>query len=168
MGESKGLNYSQTRITVSTVGIVHIIREIADSDFKFYLAVSLICADNDKRQGLVPINSKYPLEELISACSYYNKKKGEIYFEYILFDGVNDSTEDAHTLVNALKGLKYKVNLIPYNNTGLGELRAPARERILAFQDVIKRAGKMAFIRKEKGADIAAACGQLAGQKAKG
>ena len=168
LSEKKGYNYSQRRITVSTVGIVAVIKEIADSDFKFYLAVSLIAAENEKRSKLIPMNKKYPLREIIEACKYYYRKtKEEVFIEYILFDGVNDSPEHAEALAALLRGVKCKINLIPYNNVAGLPFKAPERDKVTAFQTILIEYGYKAFIRREKGADIAAACGQLAAAETK-
>jgi 23S rRNA (adenine2503-C2)-methyltransferase len=165
ISDGKGMNFSQSRITISTVGITNVIREIAAGKYKFNLAVSLVIADDEKRSGLMPMNKKYTLKDILSACKYYNKETDrEITFEYILFNGVNDSIEDAEKLLKTLRGIDYKINLIPYNSVEGKEFSKPERQRVQMFQDVLMAAGKKAFIRREKGADIAAACGQLAGR----
>jgi len=169
LSDRKGYNYSQTRITVSTAGIVPVIKEIAENNFKFGLAISLIAADNDLRTKIMPLNKKYPLEEIVKASRYYNEKTGEgITFEYVLFNGLNDSPHEAKKLIALLRGIDYKINLIPYNDAetccGVSlRLKKPDKERVLSFQKVLTTAGVKAFIRKEKGADIFGACGQLAG-----
>lgn len=169
LSDNKGLNFSLTRVTISTVGITPVIREIADAKYKFNLAVSLISADDVKRSGLMPYNKKYTLKDIISAVKYYNKETGRgVTFEYILFNGVNDSEDDAVKLVETLRGVDYMVNLIPYNSVTGKEFIRPTRDKILRFQEIIINSGKKAFIRREKGADIAAACGQLAGEKGLG
>jgi 23S rRNA (adenine2503-C2)-methyltransferase len=165
LSDNKGMNFSQTRVTVSTVGITPVIREIADAKYKFNLAISLITADDEKRSDLMPFNRKYTLKDIISAIKYYNKKtERKVTIEYILFDGINDSEEDAEKLLKALRGTEYMVNLIPYNSVSGREFSKPGRDKTIRFQTILIDAGKKAFIRREKGADIAAACGQLAGK----
>ncbi|MEI7641183.1 MAG: 23S rRNA (adenine(2503)-C(2))-methyltransferase RlmN [bacterium] len=166
LSDAKGHNFSQTRITVSTAGIVPVIKEIADSEYKFNLAISLITADDNIRYKLMPITKKYSLKEVIAAARYYNAKHKEpVMFEYILFKGLNDSPDDALKVLKLLKGLDYKINLIPYNSVSEKDYHKPAREVTLKFQKVLVDAGVKAFIRREKGSDIAGACGQLAGKK---
>lgn len=166
LSDNKGMNFSQTRITISTVGITPVIREIADGNYKFNLAISLITADDAKRSDLMPFNRKYTLKDIISAVKYYNKvTEREVTFEYIMFDGINDSEEDAELLLKTLRGTEYWVNLIPYNSVTGKEFVKPIRDKTIRFQTILIEAGKKAFIRREKGADIAAACGQLAGDR---
>ncbi|MCE5300085.1 MAG: 23S rRNA (adenine(2503)-C(2))-methyltransferase RlmN [Spirochaetia bacterium] len=165
LGDEKGFNFSQYRITVSTIGVVPVIKEIAKGPYKFGLAISLISADDTIRSRIVPMNKKYPLADIIAACRVYNKEKdAEVTFEYPMFDGVNDTITDAHKLLDRLKGVKYKVNLIPYNSVKAFNLNKPSREKVAAFQNLLRDAGINTFIRKEKGADIAGACGQLAAE----
>jgi 23S rRNA (adenine2503-C2)-methyltransferase len=147
------------------VGITPVIREIADAKYKFNLAISLITADDEKRSDLMPFNRKYTLKDIISAIKYYNKKtERKVTIEYILFDGINDSEEDAEKLLKALRGTEYMVNLIPYNSVSGREFSKPIRDKTIRFQTILIDAGKKAFIRREKGSDIAAACGQMAGK----
>lgn len=165
ISDKNGKNFSQTRITVSTIGIVPKIKEIAESDFKFYLAISLIAADDKLRSELVPFNEKYGLEEIIKISRYYNKKtEREITYEYVMLKDKNDSDEDAKKIIKILKGIKCKINLIPYNMNEKFEFKKPETDRVFKFQEILKEAGFKVFIRKEKGSDISAACGQLAGK----
>jgi len=164
LSDNKGMNFSMTRVTVSTVGITPVIREIADAGYKFNLAVSLITADDAKRSDLMPFNKKYTLKDIVSAIKYYNKEtERQVTIEYIMFDGINDSEDDAEKLIKTLRGLDYMVNLIPYNSVSGREFTRPMRDKTIRFQTILIESGKKAFIRREKGADIAAACGQLAG-----
>ncbi|RPJ07529.1 MAG: radical SAM protein, partial [Spirochaetaceae bacterium] len=161
----KCFGMSRRHLTVSTAGIVPGIRTCADESFPCRLAVSLHSAKNQVRDVLVPINRKYPLEELKIALRYYaDLTKNRITFEYILIDNVNDSTDDARELCNFINGLPSFVNLIPYNAVGQTGYRRPSGKRIANFADVLARAGIEACIRQEKGADIHAACGQLTQQ----
>ena len=165
IADKKGLNFSQKRITVSTVGIVPVIKQIADLNLKINIAISLICIDDNVRSELMPVNKKYSLSEIIKAAAYYNKKTGqEITFEYVMFKDINDSEKDARNLVNKLKSVNYKINLIPYNNSLNKKFEKPEYNKILNFQEILKNQGIKVFIRKEKGADIKAACGQLAAE----
>ncbi len=163
--DKDGSNFSQTRITVSTIGIVPVIKKIADENLRFYLAVSLVAANDNLRWKLVPFNKKYPLKEIINVSGYYNKKtKKEITYEYVLLKGINDSENDAKEITKILKGIKCKINLIPFNAKLNSEFKRPDEKNILNFQKILIENGYKTFIRKEKGTDISAACGQLAGE----
>ncbi len=164
MSDNKGHNFPQTRITVSTVGVVPVIRELAESRLQIKLAVSLITADEKRRAELAPIDKKYPLREVIEAAGYYCAKTSKaVFFEYILFDGLNDSPEDARKLLELIKDMNCKVNLIIYNRTAGGGALAPGRlDKAKDFQKVLVGAGIRTHLRRERGADISAACGQLA------
>ena len=165
ISDKSGRNFSQSRITVSTIGIVPKIKEIAESDLKFYLAISLVAADDKMRSELVPFNEKYGLKDIIEISRYYNEKtEREITYEYVMLQNKNDSDEDAKKIIKILKGIKCKINLIPYNVNEKFEFKKPETERVLKFQKILLDAGFKVFIRKEKGSDISAACGQLAGK----
>ena len=157
-----GVGIGARRITISTSGLAPQIRELAEQPMQVRLAVSLHGARDEVRQTIMPVNRKYPLAELLAACEYYvGIKKQRITFEYILIRDVNDSIEDAEALVLAAQRVDAKVNCIPYNVVeGLDWIR-PEEERQDAFMAVLKRAKVNATIRREKGHDIAAACGQL-------
>ncbi len=159
-----GPNFSNRHVTVSTSGIVPEMRRFGEeTDVK--LAVSLNATTDEVRSALMPLNRKWPLRELLAACRDFPMKKGRrITFEYVLLGGVNDSDEDAHRLARLVKGIPAKVNLIPYNeNPGLG-FRAPEPSRVEAFQEILVRANVTAVVRRNRGRDIAAACGQLAAE----
>lgn len=173
LSDNKGCNFPQSRITVSTVGVVPVIKELADSRLAVKLAVSLITADEEQRAGLAPIGKKYPLSGIMEAARYYCARTGKaVFFEYVLFDGLNDSPQDARKLLELVKGAVCKVNLIIYNpgpssalNVRAGqsaELRPCRMEKAREFQRMIMAAGIRAHLRRERGADIGAACGQLA------
>jgi 23S rRNA (adenine2503-C2)-methyltransferase len=127
------------------------------------LAVSLNATTDEVRTALMPLNRRWPLRDLLAACRSFPMKKGRrITFEYVLLGGVNDSDEDAVRLSRLVKGIPAKVNLIPYNeNPGLG-FRAPVPGRVEAFRDRLVLANVTAVVRRNRGGDIAAACGQLA------
>ena len=156
---------SKYRVTVSTSGIVPALKKLAEvSDVT--LAVSLHAPDNALRDQLVPINRKYPLEQLIPACRDFlnGDRRRKITWEYVMLDGVNDSDRQAKQLVRLLQGTPSKVNLIPFNPFPGTGYRSSSPERILAFRDRLMRAGIMTMTRKTRGEDIAAACGQLVGR----
>jgi 23S rRNA (adenine2503-C2)-methyltransferase len=156
---------SKFRVTLSTSGIVpniYRLREVADVS----LAVSLHAPNNELRDRLVPINRKYPLEELLPACRFYiaNDKRRRVTWEYVMLDGVNDSISHAKQLIRLLEGIPSKLNLIPFNpfpNSGFG---TTPPERLEAFRQRLMRSGLLAFTRKTRGDQIAAACGQLVGR----
>lgn len=156
---------SKYRVTISTSGIVPALkklRELCDIS----LAVSLHAPDNALRDELVPINRKYPLEELIPACREFVRgdKRRKVTWEYVMLDGVNDSLQHAKALIRLLEGTPSKVNLIPFNPfPGAGYRVSPA-ERVEVFRQRLKRSGIIATTRKTRGDDIDAACGQLVGK----
>ncbi len=157
-----GINLGARRITVSTSGLAPQIRQLADQPLQIRLAISLHGATDPVRAQIMPVNKKYPLAVLLDACRYYHqRKKQKLTFEYILIDNVNDTEEQALALAGIAAGLDAKVNLIPYNTVeGLPWTRPPlARQQ--AFQIVLRARGVQSTLRREKGHDIAAACGQL-------
>ncbi len=157
-----GVGIGARRITLSTSGLAPQIRLLAEQSMQVRLAVSLHGARDEVRQQIMPVNRKYPLAELLDACEYYmERKKQRITFEYILIREVNDTLEDAAALVQVAQRVDAKVNCIPYNLVdGLDWVR-PEESRQDAFMAVLKRAKVSATIRREKGHDISAACGQL-------
>lgn len=164
--DHKGFAFPQTKITVSTCGIVPKIKALADSGLRVNLAVSIVTADAKQRSRLMPVNKKYPLAEVIKAVKYYNQKaKRQVFFEYIMFDGINDNPEDAEKLYEIIKDTDCKVNLIIYNTVKGGEFSSARDEKTKAFQKILVDKGIRTYQRREKGADISAACGQLAGEK---
>lgn len=160
--DPNGLAFSHRRVTLSTVGIVPRMRQLGQ-DSPVNLAVSLHAAEDALRDELMPINRTYPLADLMRACRDYPlPTRKRITFEYILLDGVNDSPRQARDLVHILHGVRAKVNLIPFNPHPGAPYGAPPEERILAFQEVLQKARLTAIIRKSRGHEISAACGQLA------
>jgi 23S rRNA (adenine2503-C2)-methyltransferase len=156
---------SKSRVTLSTSGIVpniHRLREVSDVS----LAVSLHAPNNELRDRLVPINRKYPLEELIPACREFIRgdKRRKITWEYVMLDGINDSDRHAKQLIRLLEGTPSKLNLIPFNPFPGTEYRTSAPERVEAFRQRLMRSGLIAITRKTRGDDIDAACGQLVGR----
>ncbi len=156
---------SRRRVTVSTSGIVPAIDRLRDT-VPVALAVSLHAPDDDLRNELVPINRKYPLRELMAACGRYLEKSPRdfITFEYVMIDGVNDSDAHARALLARVHGVGAKFNLIPFNPFSASGFRRSRPERIRRFQEILLDAGYVATVRKTRGDDIDAACGQLAGQ----
>ncbi|TFG37364.1 MAG: 23S rRNA (adenine(2503)-C(2))-methyltransferase RlmN [Syntrophobacterales bacterium] len=158
------LGISKRRITVSTCGIIPMIYRLG-SDACVNLAVSLNATDNETRSYLMPINNKYPLEELIQACREYPMpRRRMITFEYILIDSINDRKEDIKRLSRMMKGIHCKFNLIPFNEFPESEFKRPSKERIHNFRDMLMKNNFTATVRPSKGTDILAACGQLSGK----
>jgi 23S rRNA (adenine2503-C2)-methyltransferase len=158
----EGPNFSHRHITVSTVGLVPMIERFGkETDVK--LAISLNATQDEQRDRLMPINKRWKIADLLEACRKFPLRQGRrITFEYVLMRAVNDSLEDAHRLAALLRGIPAKVNLIPYNeNPGLG-FEATQEDRAEAFRAILAAAHVAAYIRQNRGRDIAAACGQLA------
>lgn len=156
------MKISKRRITLSTGGIVPKILELAGRAPKINLAISLNATTDEVRDRLMPINKKYPLTTLLDACRRFPlEPRSRITFEYVMIEGVNDTADDAKRLIRLLKGISSKVNLIPFNPFEGSEYGRPADERVLAFQEMLQRGNITALIRKSKGQDIRAACGQL-------
>ncbi|MFN2377091.1 MAG: 23S rRNA (adenine(2503)-C(2))-methyltransferase RlmN [Candidatus Binatia bacterium] len=161
-----GLGISPRRITVSTVGLVpQLERLVQDTDV--HIAISLGSAVSEVRDGLMPINRRYPLEELIGACSRLGlPRRKRITFEYTLLAGVNDDLAAADAVVSLLRGLPVKLNLIPFNEWEGSGFRRPEEARVVAFQERVLGAGIHTTVRASRGRDIQAACGQLAAKAA--
>jgi len=159
----KMVSFSPRRITLSTAGLVPQIRKLGESGLNVNLAVSLNATTNAVRDRVMPaINKRYPIETLLRACRDYPlPPRRRLFFEYVLLKGVNDSETDARRLLQLLKGLRCKVNLIPFNEYPGSPFARPDDETVLRFQAILLKAGFSAFIRKSRGRDILAACGQL-------
>jgi 23S rRNA (adenine2503-C2)-methyltransferase len=154
--------FSPRRITVSTVGLVSGIERLAKETLKVNLAISLHATSNEIRDRIMPVNRGFAIEELLAACRRFPLPfRQRMTFEYVLLDGINDSVEDARRLVKLLKGIRGKINLIPFNDWEGSSFARPPLPRILAFQAVLLEHGITATIRWSKGEDIGAACGQL-------
>jgi 23S rRNA (adenine2503-C2)-methyltransferase len=168
MADPKGLHIVPRRVTVSTAGIVPRILELATIPDRPHLAISLAAPTDELRNQLMPINKKWPLDALLSACKEFEKslKPGERFtFEYVMLEGVNDSDEQARQLANLLnrhKLARVKVNLIPHNPAEPLPYRPSSWERIESFKGILASKGVNAFVRRPRGRDIYAACGQLA------
>jgi 23S rRNA (adenine2503-C2)-methyltransferase len=160
--ENDGFNFGERRFTISTVGLVPMIRKFAEEKRQINLAISLHAADNELRSRLLPINKKYPIEDLLEACDeYIQKTKRRITFEWALIKSVNDTQEQAHLLASKIKGLLCHVNLIPLNPTEQFSGARSTLERAKIFQTIIESAGIHCTIRLRRGIDIQAGCGQL-------
>jgi 23S rRNA (adenine2503-C2)-methyltransferase len=157
-----GIGIGARHITVSTSGLAPRIRDLADQPAQIRLAISLHGATDEVRQKIMPVNRKYNLATLIDACAYYiEKKRQRITFEYILIENVNDGLDQAHELARLAGMLKAKINLIPYNTVQGLTWHRPSRTRQHVFFRALEKCGVEATIRREKGHDINAACGQL-------
>ncbi len=156
-----GLGFSSRRVTVSTAGLVSKLSALGN-ETRVNLAVSLNATDNKTRDFLMPVNKKYPIEELLDACRKYNLRPGsKITFEYILIKGINDSAENANRLAELLKGMRSKINLIPFNEHEGSDFRRPEESVISNFREILAKKGCTTMVRRSKGEDISAACGQL-------
>src|SRR6185503_1248929 len=161
--DEEGFSIAPRRVTLSTAGIVPRIYDLAKEELRPRLAISLTAATDELRNQLFPINRKYPLDELIEACrSFPLGERERLTFEYVMLAGVNDSDLDARNLTRRLAGLRAKVNLIPHNPAPELPYRSSSMDRILAFQKILTERGLPSFIRRPRGQDISAACGQLA------
>ena len=160
--DPQAFGFSPRRITVSTVGLVSGIERLAKENLRVNLAISLHATSNEIRDRIMPVNRGFAIEELLAACRRFPLPfRQRMTFEYVLLDGVNDSVEDARRLVKLLKGIRGKINLIPFNDWEGSGFARPPLARILAFQAVLLEHGITATIRWSKGEDIGAACGQL-------
>lgn len=164
MTSDSGLGISRRKITLSTCGLIPMIRRLGE-EACVNLAVSLNAADDATRSRLMPVNREYPIAALLDACRRYEMpRRRRITFEYILMDGVNASLEDARRLARLLKGQRCKINLIAFNEYPGSAFRTPPRETIDAFRSFLIERKFTAILRASRGADILAACGQLSGE----
>jgi len=166
MIEPEGMAFSHRKITLSTAGLIPQMARLG-KESPVNLAISLHAPDDELRSELMPINRKYPLAELMAACRKYPlAPRKRITFEYILLDGVNDDPRQAQSLIRLLRGVKAKVNLIPFNPHPASPFRKPSEKRVYAFQEALHQAQFTAIVRQSRGEDIGAACGQLAARAA--
>jgi 23S rRNA (adenine2503-C2)-methyltransferase len=162
----EGLNMASDRITVSTAGIAKMIRKLGDDNVKFNLALSLHAANDEKRSKIMPINESNTLDVLGEALAYYHSKtKGIVTFEYIVFKDFNDTIKDAEELLAFSKYVPSKVNLIEYNSIEGGEFQNTSGNKLYRFQRYLEDNGLTATLRRSRGKDIDAACGQLANKR---
>jgi 23S rRNA (adenine2503-C2)-methyltransferase len=157
-----GMNIGARRITISTSGLIPQMERLAAEGLQIELSVSLHSADDKTRSMLMPVNKRYPLKDLVAACRAYRAKTGrQVTFEYILISKLNSSLADARKLGTILQGFDCKVNLIPLNEAGMPGFEAPIKTEVLSFKAALIKAGIHATVRKSRGEDIEAACGQL-------
>jgi len=162
LADEHGFAMSSRRITLSTVGVLPALERLATEPFMPNLAISLHATTEDQRDMLVPINRKYGLKELLDACRRFPLKRRErITFEYVLLRDVNDTPEDARRLVRLLNGIKGKVNLLPLNEAAGIPFERPSDDRVNRFARILSDHGMTVSVRKSRGRDIRAACGQL-------
>lgn len=163
LNDPRGYNLGARRFTISTVGLVPMIRRFAEEKRQVNLAISLHAADDEQRSALLPVNRKYPIQQVIEAChEYVEKTSRRVTFEWALIRDVNDTPETARKLAGLLKGLICHVNVIPLNPTRDYTGQATTRERARAFCDILNAAGIPCTIRIRRGIEIQAGCGQLA------
>lgn len=166
VSSSDGLAMSPQRITLSTVGLPRMIKKLADDNVRFNLAISLHSANNKKRNEFMPVNRRNSLDELSEAIIYFNQKTGQrVTFEYLLMDGVNDSLNDAKELAEYCKSFPVKINVIEYNATSDKRFKKSSNEAFDKFVTFLKGRNMIVNVRRSRGMDIDAACGQLAGKK---
>jgi 23S rRNA (adenine2503-C2)-methyltransferase len=159
----EGLGMAPKRITLSTVGIPKMIKKLADDEVRFNLAISLHSAINETRSRLMPINDSSPLEDLAEALKYwYQKTKRKVTYEYVIWEGINDDERHARALAKFCKIIPSKVNIIQYNPIDEGEFRQAKQEAVDLYVRILEQNGIVAKVRKSRGQDIDAACGQLA------
>ena len=162
LNQKEGFDMHPKRVTLSTVGLVPMMDKLAQEDLMPNLAVSLHAATEEQRRAIVPPTKKYSLQDIIDACKRFPlSKRRRIMFEYVMLAGVNDSDEDARKLVKVLAGVKAKVNLLPLNAAAGIPFERPSDERVNCFAKILADRGLMVSVRKSRGRDIGAACGQL-------
>jgi len=168
VADEHGLAVSPRRVTLSTVGVLPALEKLATEPVMPNLAISLHSTTEDQRDMLVPINRKYGLKELLDACRRFPVKRRErITFEYVMLNGVNDTPEDARRLVRLLHGIRGKVNLLPLNEAAGIPFERPSDERVNRFAQILSDHGVTVSVRKSRGRDIRAACGQLITESSK-
>lgn len=162
LNDPRGFSLGHRHITISTVGLVDKIDRFGDEHLQVNLAISLHAPNDELRSSFMPVNRRFPLEALMSACArYVEKTRRKVFFEYVMLAGVNDDDVCARQLVDLMRGRLYHVNLIPYNPTPDGPFAATPKDRIWAFAAILDKAGVPVTVRRNMGRDIAAACGQL-------
>jgi 23S rRNA (adenine2503-C2)-methyltransferase len=162
LNDEEGLAINPRRVTLSTVGLVPMLDKLASEPLMPNLAVSLHATTEDQRAAIVPPTKKYSLHDIIDACKRFPvSKRGRITFEYVLLAGVNDSPEDARRLVKLLSGIKAKVNLIPLNAAAGIPFERPSDRQVDRFAAILASKNLVVSVRKSRGRDIRAACGQL-------
>lgn len=169
LSDQNGFNLGARRFTISTIGLVPMIKRFADENRQVNLAVSLHAVKDDERSSIMPVNNKYPIKEVIEACKYYVEKTNRrITFEWALIAGKNDSDQTAEDLSKLLKGLLCHVNAIPLNPTDQTSLQPSDKTQTIKFQRILEKNGIPCTIRLRRGIDIQAGCGQLAIKQSEG
>jgi 23S rRNA (adenine2503-C2)-methyltransferase len=161
-----GLNFSSRHVTVSTVGLAPLISRLG-LEVRTNLTISLNAPNDEIRNRLMPVNRRYPINEILEACRHFPlPQHRRITFAYVMLRDLNDSPSQARQLARLLRGFRAKINLIPFNVHPQLPFAAPRPERVLEFQEILRAANYTVFIRESRGREIGAACGQLAGQRA--
>ena len=166
MVDDNAYGLSKRRVTISTAGVVPALKRLRE-ECDVSLTLSLHAPNDTIRETIVPLNKKYPIKELLDACRYYfsgDTKKKQFTIEYVMLAGINDSTKNAHELASLLRQLPCKINLIPFNPFPESDFKSSKMQVIKQFRDILQKAGYVTMIRKTRGEDIDAACGQLAGK----
>ena len=162
VNSEEGMNISMRHISLSTCGLVPMIRRLAEKKLQISLAISLHGPNDEIRNRIMPVNRAYPMAELLEACrEYYQATSRRLHFEYAMIDGVNDSEDNARELVRRLKGLGAHVNMIPLNHVEESPLKPSSRAAVAKFQKILEDGGITATVRRTLGGDIDASCGQL-------
>jgi len=166
LNNTDGFAFGARRFTISTVGLVPLIKRFADEKRQVNLAISLHAAEDELRSSMLPINEKYPIANLLEVCRYYvDQTHRRITFEWALIEGVNDTPEQAHILARKIKGLLCHVNAIPLNPTKGFHGQSSKSERAKIFKETLEGNGISCTIRAHRGIDIQAGCGQLASRE---
>jgi len=165
MTNSEAFKFSSRRVTLSTVGLLPGLEQLAKEKISFQLAISLNASDDETRSHLMPINRRYPLKKVLEVFrNFPMRPRTRITFEYVLVEGVNDSSQDAKRLLKILRGIPSKLNLIPLNEAPGIPFKRPSEIKIREFQEILMEGGLTAIVRASKGVEISAACGQLQGK----
>jgi len=169
MTHPDAFKFSSRRVTLSTAGLIPELEQLSKEKISFRLAISLNASDEETRSHLMPINRRYPLKKLLEACRRFPlRPRTRITFEYVMLEGINDSSQDAKRLLKILKGIPSKINLIPLNEAPGIPFKRPSEQKIKQFQEILMEGGLTAIVRTSKGAEISAACGQLQGAVRRG
>jgi 23S rRNA (adenine2503-C2)-methyltransferase len=157
--------FSSRRVTLSTVGLLPELEALSKAKAPFRLAISLNASDEETRTYLMPVNRRYPLNKVLALCRDFPlQRRVRITFEYVMVEGINDSSQDAKRLLRILRGIPSKINLIPLNEAPDIPLKKPSEEKVKEFQEILMEGGLTAIVRNSKGREISAACGQLRGR----
>jgi len=162
MHHPDAFKFSSRRITLSTVGLLPELERLSKEKISFRLAISLNASEEETRSYLMPVSRRYPLNKLLALCKNFPlRPRNRITFEYVMVEGINDSSQDAKRLLRILKGIPSKINLIPLNEAPGIPFKRPLEEKVIQFQEILMEGGLTAIVRTSKGREISAACGQL-------